>query len=327
MKRPIYFFFIFSVQCLLGQKIYQQSFVCMGVDFEMSVVSTNEEEANRFIDLGKREIDRIERLISSWDPSSQTSAVNKQAGRNAVAVDTELFLLIQRAVGISRLTDGAFDLTYAAIDPLWVFDGQEKSMPKKEVLDASVAAIGFQKLVLNKDKNTVFLPEEGMKIGFGAIGKGYAADRVKALLQAAGLKAGLINASGDIAAWGTQPDGQPWQIGLINPMKKDKVFAWFPINGQAVVTSGDYEKYVTIEGERYGHIINPRTGLPSKGVVSATVFAPKAELADALATALFVMGPESGLHLANQLPDVEALMIDASGHILSTKNIVVDALE
>lgn len=299
----------------------------MGVDFELIVVAQSQDEAQAYFSLGQSEITRIEELISSWMPSSQTSEVNRNAGIKKVTVQEELFSLIQRAQAISALTEGAFDISYAAIDPLWKFDGKEKQMPSPMELAASVEKIGFNRVQLDAQNQTVYLPVRGMKIGFGAIGKGYAADRVKTLLQQAGVQSGLVNASGDISAWGRQPDNTPWQIGLVNPLKKNKVFAWFPIEENAVVTSGDYEKFVTIDGHRYGHIINPKTGIPSKGVISTTVFAPKAELADALATALFVLGTENGLHLANQLPEVEAMIIDASGHIHTTKNIDFDALD
>lgn len=318
---------MFFVSSLSGQSIHKEQFVSMGVSFEITLVAHNSAQAENYFNIGKKEINRIENLISSWNPRSQTSQVNLSAGSRGVMVDAELFSLIQRAQTISALTDGAFDITFAAIDPIWAFDGQEKTMPEETVLKASIAKIGYSKIQLDSGSNKVYLPIEGMKIGFGAIGKGYAADRVKKLLKSYGVTSGVINASGDIAAWGAQPDGTPWQIGLVNPMKENKVFAWFPIKDSAVVTSGDYKKYVMIDGERYGHILNPKTGIPSKGLVSVTVFAPKAEMADGLATALFVMGHETGIHLVNQLPEVDALMIDTSGQIFTTKNITIDALD
>ena len=164
----------------------------------------------------------------------------------------------------------------------------------------------------------------GMKIGFGAIGKGYAADRAKQLLVARGVVGGIINASGDMNTWGTQPDGSPWTIGVINPMNKEKVFSWFSLEHNAVVTSGNYEKFVRIGGKRYSHIIDPRTGIPSNGIISCTIFATKAELADALATATFVMGVESGLFLIDQLPNTEAILIDDEGIIYVSKNIQIE---
>ena len=187
--------------------------------------------------------------------------------------------------------------------------------------------MGYQNVDVDVAASTVYLKKKGMKIGFGAIGKGYAADRVKALLQGAGVAAGLINASGDMQAWGTQANGQAWSVGIINPLNKQKVFSWFDLKDRAVVTSGDYERFVILDGKRHGHIIDPRTAKPAKGIISATVFAPKAELADALATSIYVLGKENGMFLIDQLPEVEALMIDDQGEMISSKNLTFDTYE
>ncbi len=309
-----------------AQEVIQRKFEKMGSSFEITLVHESPIHGQQLIDESTAEIDRIERLISSWDKNSQTSMVNRMAGIRPQIVSKELFDLIARANAIARLTDGAFDLSYASVDKLWSFTGEEIQPPSATMVHASVAKIGFDKIMMDAKKQTVFLPEKGMKIGFGAIGKGYAADRVKAMLLENGVKAGIVNASGDMSAWGTQPDGTSWQIGLVNPLNKNKVFSWFPLNNTAVVTSGDYERFLLMEGKRYGHIINPKTGYPSQGVVSCTVFAPKAELADALATALFVMGTETGINFIDQLPNVEALMINDKGKIITSKNIAVDEI-
>ena len=172
----------------------------------------------------------------------------------------------------------------------------------------------------------MFLKLKGMKIGFGAIGKGYAADKAKDLLISKGVLSGIINASGDMNTWGKQPNGKEWKVAITNPMDKNKVFALLPISNGAVVTSGNYEKYVKFNGKRFSHIIDPRTGYPSSGIISVTVFAPKAELADALATSVFVMGQEAGLDRINQLPKIECIIIDDKGNIIKSKNIEIDKL-
>jgi thiamine biosynthesis lipoprotein len=170
------------------------------------------------------EISRIEQLISSWDPNSQTSQINHNAGKAAVAVDSELFELIQRSLSISKITQGAFDISYASMDRIWKFDGSMTLMPDKEVIRQSVSKVGFEKVILDPKESSVFLEEEGMKIGFGAIGKGYAADKAKDLLKSLGAVSGIINASGDMSVWGTKVDGSPWMVGISNPMDKSKVF-------------------------------------------------------------------------------------------------------
>ena len=246
-----------------------------------------------------------------------------QRGNSAGSGFKELFDLIERAIGISKLTDGAFDISYASMDRIWKFDGSMTEMPSAEKIKESVAKVGYQNIELNKTNSSVFLKKPGMKIGFGAIGKGYAADKAKALLIHEGVQAGIINASGDMNTWGKQTNGEYWKVAITNPMNKNKAFALLPLKEGAVVTSGDYEKYVNFNGTRYTHIIDPRTGYPATGIISATVFAPQAELADALATSIFVMGIETGLDRINQLPKIECILIDDKGNIHKSNNIEI----
>jgi thiamine biosynthesis lipoprotein len=316
---------LFFIVCT-AQESYKRKLKLMGSRFDITVVANTTTEADTYIDIAVAEITRIEKLISSWNVNSQTSNINKNAGIKPVKVAKELFNLIERAIQISKLTDGAFDISYASMDRIWKFDHSMTKMPSEEIIKASVAKVGFQNIVLDKINSTVFLKLKGMKIGFGAIGKGYAADKAKALLISKGVKSGIMNASGDMNTWGKQPDGSEWKIAITNPMNKNKVFALFPINNGAVVTSGNYEKYVNFNGQRYSHIIDPRTGYPSTGIISVTVFAPKAELADALATSVFVMGKEAGLDRINQLPNIECIIIDDKGTITKSQNIEIDKL-
>ena len=324
MKNVLFILTFFSVGILFAQEPYKRTLKLMGSRFDITVVAKDPIEANEHIDLAIKEITRIERLISSWDPKSQTSEINRNAGIKPVKVDSELFDLIQRGIGISKLTDGAFDISYASMDKIWKFDGSMTEMPSTDSIKASVSKVGYRNIILDKENNTVFLKLKGMKIGFGAIGKGYAADKAKNLLISKGVVAGIINASGDMNTWGKQPDGSEWKVAITNPMDKNKVFALLPINNGAVVTSGNYEKYVTFNDVRYTHIIDPRTGYPATGIISVTVFAPKAELADALATSVFVMGIEVGLNRIEQLPQVECIIIDDKGHITTSKNIEIE---
>tara|TARA_R100001530_G_scaffold109627_1_gene76996 strand:+ start:218 stop:1120 length:903 start_codon:yes stop_codon:yes gene_type:complete len=299
----------------------------MGSRFEITVIAKNSTEANNYIDMAVGEISRIEKLISSWDPASQTSEINRNAGIKPVKVDEELFTLIGRSVEISKLTDGAFDISFASMDKIWKFDGSMTEMPSEEAIKQSVEKVGYQNIILDPENFTVFLKLEGMKIGFGAIGKGYAADKAKILLMERGVDAGIINASGDMNSWGNQPDGEFWKVAITNPMDKNKAFALLPLNENAVVTSGNYEKYVTFNETRYTHIIDPRTGYTATGIISATVFAPKAEIADALATSIFVMGREVGIDFINQLPKIECIIIDEKGEVFTSKNIEIETIK
>lgn len=296
----------------------------MGSRFEITVVADTPEQAGAWTDMAISEIRRIEKLISSWDPDSETSEINRNAGIKPVKVSRELYGLIDRSLRISELTDGAFDITYASMDRIWRFDGSMTAMPTPSEIAASVSRVGYGKIRLDPDALTVFLPEKGMKLGFGAIGKGYAADRAKELLMSRGVPAGIINASGDMNTWGRQPGGRPWQVAITNPMDKEHSYGVLPIEDRAVVTSGDYEKYVVFDNQRYAHIIDPRTGYPTRGVLSVTVFAPKAELADALATSVFVMGIDAGLDRIDQLPMVECLIVDDKGNLHHSKNLKIN---
>ncbi len=295
----------------------------MGSRFDITVVANNEDEGNNFIDMAVNEISRIEKLISSWDANSQTSEINRNAGIKPVIVDEELFQLIERCIKISKLTDGAFDISYASMDKVWHFDGSMTEMPSEDTIKNSVAKVGYQNIILDGTNHSVYLKLEGMKIGFGAIGKGYAADKAKALLQSKGAEAGIVNASGDLDAWGKQPNGKDWMVAIVNPLNKDKVFSWMPVSNSAVVTSGNYEKYVKFNGILYTHIIDPRTGYPATGILSATIFTKTAELADALATSIFVMGVDTGLDFVNQLHGVECIIVDVNNKVITSNNITL----
>jgi len=324
LKYTTFLFFILSIS-IHSQQVFQKKLILMGSRFDISVVETDSLKAKKYINTAIDEISRIEKIISSWDPMSETSEVNRNSGIKAVKVSKELFDLVKRAIMISKITDGAFDISYASMDRIWKFDGTMEEFPSEEKIKKSVEKVGYQNIVLDEKEQTIFLKIRGMKIGFGGIGKGYAADKAKALLISKGAIAGIINASGDMNTWGKQPNGDDWQVAITNPLNKNKAFALLPLRGDiAVVTSGNYEKYVVFNGKRYTHIINPKTGYPSRGVISASVFAPSAELADALATSIFVMGTEVGINRINQLPNIECVIIDDDGNIHTSKNININ---
>jgi thiamine biosynthesis lipoprotein len=324
MTRILLFTFFLQFACSNAQEVFHKTTKLMGSRFDLTVVAKDSTDGKKYIETAIEEITRIEKLISSWDTNSQTSEINRNAGIKPVDVDKELFDLIERAIAISKLTDGAFDISYASMDRIWKFDGSMTKMPSKEEITASVEKVGYQNIVLDKENYTVFLKLKGMKIGFGAIGKGYAADKAKQLLISKGVPSGIINASGDMNTWGKQPNGEDWTVAITNPMNKNKAFALLPLKQGAVVTSGDYEKFVMFDRVRYAHIINPKTGYPSKGIISVTVFAPTAELADALATSIFVMGKDVGLDRINQIPNVECIIIDTQGNIHQSQNIKIN---
>ncbi len=294
----------------------------MGCRFELTAVATTDTVAWNAVNAGIAEIDRIEKLISSWDPNSQTSQINQAAGIAPVKVDQELFDLIFRAKKVSELTDGAFDISFASMDRIWTFDQTEQTLLDAQKVKHAAAKINWQNIVLDRTAQSVFLKETGMKIGFGAIGKGYAANKAKQLMQEiTGVKGGLVNASGDLIAWGASTNPEGWQIQITDPSNKTKTLGNIALNDMAIVTSGDYEKYFRSQGKRYAHIINPKTGYPTTGIKSVSIICPDAELADALATSVFVLGIEEGLNLINQLNRIECLIISDEDKIHQSKNL------
>lgn len=294
----------------------------MGSRFDITVVVMDQEIGFINIEEAVAEIQRIEKMISSWDENSETSLINKNAGIKPVKVSLELIKLIERSKQISEITDGAFDISYASMDQIWKFDGSMTLFPTPEEIKKSVEKVGYENIILDVDAQTVFLKNKGMKIAFGAIGKGYAADKAKELLMSKDVKAGIINASGDLTTWGTKPNGENWLIGIANPLSKDKIFSWLPVVESSVATSGNYEKFVNFNGKKYTHIIDPRTGYPSSGINSVSILAKSAELCDALATAIFIMGKEAGLSLINQLGGTEAIIVDSHNKIYKSGGVI-----
>lgn len=293
----------------------------MGSDFEITVVSPNEEIGYINIEEAASEIQRIEKLISSWLPDSETSAINRNAGIQPVAVSLELFNLIQRCQQLSELTDGAFDITYATFDSIWRFDGSAMSLPTAQEVEDLRKLGGYRNVILDSEQQTVFLRNKGMRIGFDGIGKGYAADKAKALLVSKQVPAGMINAGGDITTWGTRATGEKWLIGVANTVGNGNLITWIPLVESSVAISGDYRRFLEAEDKTYSDVLDPRTGYPSEGVNRVMVFGKMAEFCDALATAILVIGPEAGISLVNQLGDTEAIVEMKGGNLLQSKGI------
>lgn len=301
-----------------GLREFRRRDKLMGSAFEF-VLLAGADEGEILIDEAVGEVKRIEYLLTEFSETSDTTAINHAAGNQAIMVDPETHSLIERALRISRLTQGAFDLTAAVLKRLYNFKAQNIDLPDRELIRQTLKKVGYQQIVLGKD--TVRLAREGMHINFAAIGKGYAADRVKALLIARGVKAGVISASGDLTAWGSRMDGSAWNIGIADPASPSQALFRIPFTNCSIATSGDYEQYFMHHGKRYAHTIDPKTGLPVRGVKSVSVVSPSAELSDALATAVFVMGPKIGFHLIEQLPDTHALMIRDNNQVMMTSHL------
>ena len=306
----------------IASDVYRKVLKLMGNRFEISVVADDPLWANECIEQAVEEIRRIEKLFTTFNESSQTSLINRNAGLAPVNVDNEVFELIRRSKKISGITQGAFDITYGSIDKrLWNFDKNMTALPDPGVAKQRVRLINYKNIILDEKNSTVFLKEKGMRIGFGGIGKGYAAECAKALLQKKGIKSGIVNAAGDLTAWGYQPDGKPWTIGIADPNASREIFSHLTITDTSVATSGNYEKFVVINGKKYSHTINPKTGLPVTGIKSVTVISPNAEIADAMATPVTIMGIKVGLNMINQMNGLACIIVDDNDSIHTSKNI------
>jgi thiamine biosynthesis lipoprotein len=304
--------------------IFRRQMKLMGNRFEISVVADEEGWALERIQAGVEEIQRIEKLLTTYDENSETNQINRQAGIAPVPVSRETFDLIERSIRISAVTQGAFDITYGSADRrFWNFDTHMKSLPDRKTAREMVRLINYRNILLDQTHTTVFLKEKGMRIGFGGIGKGYAAEKAKALMKEMGTGSGLVNASGDLTAWGYQPDGTPWTIGISNPDDPKKVVSLLNITDMALATSGNYEKYVMIDGKKYSHTIDPRTGLPVTGIKSVTIICPNAEIADAMATPVMIMGIKAGLDMINQIHQMETIIIDDENKVYASDNIIL----
>lgn len=296
----------------------------MGNQFEFTACHEDESLCRKAVTAGVAEVKRIEALLTTYSDISYTNKVNQMAGIQPVEVPTEMILLIQRSKKISQLSDGAFDISYGSIDKeFWNFNTAMKSLPDSARAKEATRLVNFRNIIVNEADKTLFLKNKGMRIGFGGIGKGYAADMAKKVMKEMGIEDGVVNASGDLTAWGHQADGKLWTIGVANPNMRHHIIGRFEIQNGSVATSGDYEKFTVINGKRYSHTINPVTGMPAEGVKSVTVIAPFAELCDALTTPVIIKGVEAGLHLVNQIHGVEAVIIDNNDKIYYSKNIKI----
>jgi thiamine biosynthesis lipoprotein len=272
------------------------------------------------------EFEAVERELNEWKPGSPLAAVNDGAGGPPVVVPPALLAAVERGLELGRLTDGAFDVTWAALWGLWDFRADAPTVPDAAEIDRRRALIDFRRVAVDRATSTVSLPAAGMKIGLGGIAKGLALDRAAARLRERGVADFLLSAGGQVYAGGTK-EGTPWRVGLRDPRgTAEDFFAVVAVRDGSVSTSGDYERFFERDGVRYHHILDPRTGRPARGLRSATVIARESALADALSTAVMILGRERGLALVETLPGVEAVVVDDAGAWTATSGLT-DALE
>jgi thiamine biosynthesis lipoprotein len=297
--------------------IFRRSVRLMGNDFEISVTGTNPNWADERVDDAIAEISRVEKLLSAFSDDSTINQINRNAGIKPVKTDAEIFRLIDRSLQISALTHGAFDITYYAVNK----ETDDNDAPTKIAVKNAVKAVNYKSVVLDPTELTVFLKEPGMRIGFAANSKGYAADRAKYILQMAGVSNGVINAGGDLLTWGLQPNKQEWTIASANPSQKDQPYADVPMSNMAIATSANTDKYAALKNTRPVSTVSPKKGFAVSGIKSVSILSPSAELADAMTTPVMSMGINAGLYMINQLNQMACIIIDDHDRVYASKDI------
>jgi len=305
----------------IATKVTKRSRPLMGTRFEITVASPPGAVPGSAIEKAFARVQEIENLMSEYLPQSAVSRINAEADKHPVPVDPETFAVIQRAIGIGDVTGGAFDISFAALKGLWDFKAERPVLPSPDDVATRLARVGYRQIALDPLARTVVFRRPGMRIGLGGIAKGYAVDAASQVLVDQGFPNHIIDGGGDLMIRGLKGD-KPWMLGIRHPRKPDAMLARLTVQKDgAMVTSGDYERFFEIQGVRYHHIMDPKTGYPARGAISVTITAPTAIEADALATGIFVLGPEKGLALAESLENVEALIVDEKMNIRITSGL------
>ena len=284
----------------------------MGTTIRVEVWHEDGEVRQMGIDKVLEEMNRVNRLMSPYIEQSQLSKINKYAHEAPVEVDRDLFGLIEKSIEVSRLTNGAFDITFASVGHL--FNYRKEIKPTEEEVAAAKLLIDYKNIVLDKDQNSVAFLKKGVKIDLGGIAKGFAVDQSIQHLNKLGIKHALVSAGGDTRLLGDR-NGRPWLVGIRDPANTEEVIVKLPLQDEALSTSGDYERFFIEDGKKYHHIIHPTTGYSASEVRSASILASDATTTDALSTSIFVMGAKEGLQFLNSLEGVEGVIVDQQGKL------------
>lgn len=285
----------------------------MGTLVEITVEAENRKTADAVIDKAFEEIAGVDAVMSSFKGDSEVNFLKRDAGKAPVKISPMLMEVLRASVDFYFLSGGAFDITVAPLMELWGFTGGPERVPSGEEITRVRSFVGSDRLLLNPSESTAYLPMKGMEADLGGIAKGYAVDRAVNTLRSAGISNGVVNAGGDLFVFGLSRCFEGAPVWIRNPVNKGEFLGWVKVHDEAVATSGNYENFFVQDGKAYTHIIDPRDGYPVQGVLSVSVRAPSAMRADALATALFVLGSAEGLKLAESLRDVEALIVSSNG--------------
>lgn len=296
-------------------RVFVRSQYLMGTAVEIKARGANAAETQAAINAAFDEIARLETLMTTWSDDSDVSRVNAMAGRAPVQVAPEVIEVVERALGVSRITGGAFDITIEPLVQLWGIDGDGKAkVPAKKDINGALGSVGYRHVHVNRGEGTIFLDEAGVRIGLGGVAKGYATERARNVMKARGVRSAIIDAGGDMAMLGKDGD-RPWRVDIRNPREPGGTIGWLQLENRTVHTSGDYERFKIIKGKRYHHILNPLTGYPARRSQAVTIVSRDGAVGDALSTGVLVLGPKEGIKLIESLGDVAVLVVDSGGKL------------
>ena len=300
-------------------KTMQKTESIMGTDVTITVVAPSTAEGAAAIDAGMAELRRLDAMLSLYKDQSELTKVNQSAGKKAVAVSPEMIEITEDAIEASKLSEGVFDVTVGPLVVLWQMRLKEDKIPTDGEIARVRKLVDYRNIVVDRKASTIFLKKPGMIMDFGGM-KGYTADRAADVIRKRGIANAIIAVAGDIWVLGRREDGSPWRIGVQHPREKDKLLAVLDLNDKYISTSGDYERFVIREKKRYHHIIDPRTGKPSKGVISCTLIGKRGALIDPLSKAPFILGPEEGMKIVKKA-GAEAIIVDDQGKVYMTEGV------
>jgi thiamine biosynthesis lipoprotein len=319
------------ISCTKQDQMYKESRVLMDTFCTITVVSPSKEKAGEAIDAGFAEIKKLDKYLNNFEPDSEISTISREAGVKPVHVSEETLDIMKKTIGISDMTDGAFDPTIAPVLKLWKFSGRpaDPSLPHGDALKSALKHVGYRKIKINSQSSGIYLEDKGMELDLGGIAKGYAADRAVEAIKAKGIKAALVAIAGDIRGYGLSTAGNAWKVGIQDPRPEnpnsekpwEDVFASVHLKDSAISTAGDYQRFFIKDGKRYHHIIDPATGYPSdSGLISVSVIAPEGYMADGIDTAILILGAEKGMKLLES-KGLDGILVTADKKVLLTGNL------
>lgn len=303
-------------------------FFAMDTPINITVYASNQEKGKEAIDQAGAEFQRINDLVGRFpgrnlaDPQgSDVYRINEKAGISPVEVSDDTLAMIKKAQHYAKESGGYFDIAIGPVMDLWGFGGEEYRVPTEEEINKALLLSGYEKIIIDDQGKTVYLPEKGMVMDLGGVAKGYATDMAVQKLRDAGIKSGIINAGGNVFVMGSKPDGSPWKVGIQDPRDRNGLVAVMEVTDAAVISSGDYERYFEEDGVRYHHIMDPSTGKPARGLMGTTIVTDNSTNADIFSTLMFVLGTEKGMEFQKKLSGVEVVFINDEKEISYTEGL------